>query len=146
MTILRRDLFSSALEIQLPQFDWEAEIVHECEQLTKVECEDHFYSLHISCLYQYLYTVDGTFFEVPVSHLSIFYDAFSLILRYTVWNFSYKTFQQYKNIENYKQEVLYKNKHLKSIFESENIIINKKIFEMIGLTILSLQVTFMKSL
>ena len=31
---------------------------------------------------------------------------------------SYKTFQQYKNIENYKQEVLYKNKHLKSIFEN----------------------------
>ncbi len=31
---------------------------------------------------------------------------------------NYKTFQQYKNIEVYKQEVLYKNKHLKIIFEN----------------------------
>ncbi|MFZ1535512.1 MAG: FAD-dependent oxidoreductase, partial [Chitinophagaceae bacterium] len=31
---------------------------------------------------------------------------------------NYKTFQQHKNIETYKQEVLYKNKHLKSIFEN----------------------------
>ncbi len=31
---------------------------------------------------------------------------------------NYKTFQQYKNIEVYKQEVLYKNKHLKAIFEN----------------------------
>ena len=31
---------------------------------------------------------------------------------------NYKTFQQYKNIETYKQEVLYKNKHLKAVFEN----------------------------
>ncbi len=31
---------------------------------------------------------------------------------------NYKTFQQYKNIEAYKQEVLFKNKHLKAIFEN----------------------------
>lgn len=31
---------------------------------------------------------------------------------------NYKTFQQYKNIETYKQEVLYKNRHLKSVFEN----------------------------
>lgn len=31
---------------------------------------------------------------------------------------NYKTFQQYKNIETYQQEVLYKNRHLKTIFET----------------------------
>ena len=31
---------------------------------------------------------------------------------------NYKTFQQYKNIDAYKQEVLYKNKHLKAVFEN----------------------------
>jgi len=31
---------------------------------------------------------------------------------------NYKTFQRHRNIETYKQEVLYKNKHLKSIFEN----------------------------
>ena len=31
---------------------------------------------------------------------------------------NYKTFQQYKNIESFKQEVMYKNQHLKNIFEN----------------------------
>lgn len=31
---------------------------------------------------------------------------------------NYKTFQEYKNIETYKQEVLYNNKHLKAVFEN----------------------------
>ncbi len=33
---------------------------------------------------------------------------------------NYQTFQQYKNIDAYKQEVLYKNKHLKNVFENSS--------------------------
>lgn len=37
----------------------------------------------------------------------------------------YATFKQYKNIEDYQQNVLYKNKHLKSVFENSTILFDK---------------------
>lgn len=37
----------------------------------------------------------------------------------------YATFKQYKNIEDYQQNVLYKNKHLKSIFENSTLLFDK---------------------
>lgn len=37
----------------------------------------------------------------------------------------YKTFKQYKNIEDYQQNVLYKNKHLKAIFENSQLLFDK---------------------
>ncbi|MFH6936832.1 NAD(P)/FAD-dependent oxidoreductase [Flavobacterium sp. FlaQc-30] len=37
----------------------------------------------------------------------------------------YKTFKQYKNIEDYQQNVLYKNKHLKDIFENSQLLFDK---------------------
>ena len=37
----------------------------------------------------------------------------------------YTTFKQYKNIEDYQQNVLYKNKHLKSIFENSQLLFDK---------------------
>lgn len=37
----------------------------------------------------------------------------------------YKTFKQYKNIEEYQQNVLYKNKHLKSVFENSALLFDK---------------------
>jgi len=37
----------------------------------------------------------------------------------------YATFKQYKNIEDYQQHVLYKNKHLKSIFENSKLVFDK---------------------
>ncbi|UUW07930.1 NAD(P)/FAD-dependent oxidoreductase [Flavobacterium plurextorum] len=37
----------------------------------------------------------------------------------------YKTFKQYKNIDDYQQNVLYKNKHLKAIFENSKILFDK---------------------
>ncbi|MFH6967490.1 NAD(P)/FAD-dependent oxidoreductase [Flavobacterium sp. FlaQc-28] len=37
----------------------------------------------------------------------------------------YKTFKQYKNIEEYQQNVLYKNKHLKAIFENSQLLFDK---------------------
>ena len=39
----------------------------------------------------------------------------------------YATFKQYKNIEDYQQNVLYKNKHLKAIFESSTLLFDKPI-------------------
>ncbi|MDR7211056.1 NAD(P)/FAD-dependent oxidoreductase [Flavobacterium piscis] len=39
----------------------------------------------------------------------------------------YATFKQYKNIEDYQQNVLYKNKQLKSIFENSNLLFEKPI-------------------
>ncbi|SHL30908.1 NAD(P)/FAD-dependent oxidoreductase [Flavobacterium chilense] len=37
----------------------------------------------------------------------------------------YATFKQYKNIEEYQQNVLYKNKHLKAIFENSQLLFDK---------------------
>lgn len=37
----------------------------------------------------------------------------------------YTTFKQYKNIEEYQQNVLYKNKHLKSVFENSTLVFDK---------------------
>jgi len=37
----------------------------------------------------------------------------------------YATFKQYKNIEDYQQNVLYKNKHLKSVFENSTLLFDK---------------------
>lgn len=37
----------------------------------------------------------------------------------------YATFKQYKNIEDYQQNVLYKNKHLKAIFENSTLLFDK---------------------
>ena len=37
----------------------------------------------------------------------------------------YNTFKQHKNIEDYQREVLYKNVHLKTIFESSNMLFDK---------------------
>jgi len=37
----------------------------------------------------------------------------------------YATFKQYKNIEEYQQNVLYKNKHLKSVFENSTLLFEK---------------------
>jgi flavin-dependent dehydrogenase len=37
----------------------------------------------------------------------------------------YATFKQYKNIEDYQQNVLCKNKHLKSIFENSELLFDK---------------------
>jgi flavin-dependent dehydrogenase len=37
----------------------------------------------------------------------------------------YATFKQYKNIEHYQQNVLYKNKHLKSVFENSTLLFDK---------------------
>jgi len=37
----------------------------------------------------------------------------------------YATFKQYKNIEDYQQHVLYKNKHLKSVFENSTLLFDK---------------------
>jgi len=39
----------------------------------------------------------------------------------------YATFKQYKNIEDYQQNVLYKNKHLKSVFENSKLLFDKPI-------------------
>lgn len=39
----------------------------------------------------------------------------------------YSTFKQYKNIEDYQRNVLYKNKHLKSVFENSEILFDKPI-------------------
>ncbi|MFH6998834.1 NAD(P)/FAD-dependent oxidoreductase [Flavobacterium sp. FlaQc-57] len=39
----------------------------------------------------------------------------------------YSTFKQYKNIEDYQQNVLYKNKHLKSVFENSSLLFDKPI-------------------
>lgn len=39
----------------------------------------------------------------------------------------YATFKQYKNIEDYQQNVLYKNKHLKAIFENSTLLFDKPI-------------------
>lgn len=39
----------------------------------------------------------------------------------------YKTFKAYKNIEDYQKNVLYKNKHLKAIFENSEILFDKPI-------------------
>jgi flavin-dependent dehydrogenase len=37
----------------------------------------------------------------------------------------YATFKKYKNIDDYQQNVLYKNKHLKNVFESSNSVFEK---------------------
>ena len=37
----------------------------------------------------------------------------------------YVTFKQYKNIEDYQQNVLYKNKHLKAVFENSTLLFDK---------------------
>jgi flavin-dependent dehydrogenase len=37
----------------------------------------------------------------------------------------YATFKQYKNIEDYQQNVLYKNKHLKAVFENSKLLFDK---------------------
>lgn len=37
----------------------------------------------------------------------------------------YATFKQYKNIEEYQQNVLYKNKHLKAVFENSTLLFDK---------------------
>ncbi|MBP1222370.1 NAD(P)/FAD-dependent oxidoreductase [Flavobacterium sp. 1355] len=37
----------------------------------------------------------------------------------------YATFKQYKNIEDYQQNVLYKNKHLKAVFENSALLFDK---------------------
>jgi flavin-dependent dehydrogenase len=37
----------------------------------------------------------------------------------------YATFKQYKNIEDYQQNVLYKNRHLKSVFENSTLLFDK---------------------
>lgn len=37
----------------------------------------------------------------------------------------YATFKRYKNIEDYQQNVLYKNKHLKAIFENSRLLFDK---------------------
>ncbi|TDO73189.1 flavin-dependent dehydrogenase [Flavobacterium chryseum] len=37
----------------------------------------------------------------------------------------YATFKQYKNIEDYQQNVLYKNKHLKNVFENSTLLFDK---------------------
>jgi flavin-dependent dehydrogenase len=37
----------------------------------------------------------------------------------------YATFKQYKNIEDYQQNVLYKNKHLKAVFENSTLLFDK---------------------
>ena len=37
----------------------------------------------------------------------------------------YATFKKYKNIEEYQQNVLYKNKHLKNVFENNNPVFDK---------------------
>ena len=37
----------------------------------------------------------------------------------------YATFKKYKNIEDYQKNVLYKNKHLKSVFENSNLLFDK---------------------
>jgi len=37
----------------------------------------------------------------------------------------YKTFKQYKNIEDYQKQVLYKNRHLKDIFEGSTLLFDK---------------------
>ena len=37
----------------------------------------------------------------------------------------YETFKQYKNIEDYQQNVLYKNRHLKSVFENSTLLYDK---------------------
>ncbi|MBF4516973.1 NAD(P)/FAD-dependent oxidoreductase [Flavobacterium sp. ANB] len=37
----------------------------------------------------------------------------------------YATFKQYKNIEDYQKNVLYKNKHLKTIFENSTLLFDK---------------------
>lgn len=37
----------------------------------------------------------------------------------------YATFKQYKNIEQYQQQVLYKNKHLKAVFENSALLFEK---------------------
>lgn len=39
----------------------------------------------------------------------------------------YATFKQYKNIEDYQQNVLYKNKHLKAVFENSTLLFDKPI-------------------
>lgn len=39
----------------------------------------------------------------------------------------YATFKQYKNIEDYQQNVLYKNKHLKAVFENSSLLFDKPI-------------------
>lgn len=39
----------------------------------------------------------------------------------------YKTFKQYKNIEEYQSKVLYKNPHLKRIFENSHVLFKKPI-------------------
>ncbi|KQO32164.1 FAD-dependent oxidoreductase [Flavobacterium sp. Leaf82] len=39
----------------------------------------------------------------------------------------YATFKQYKNIEDYQQNVLYKNKHLKTVFENSSLLFDKPI-------------------
>lgn len=39
----------------------------------------------------------------------------------------YATFKQYKNIEEYQQNVLYKNKHLKSVLENSTLLFDKPI-------------------
>lgn len=39
----------------------------------------------------------------------------------------YATFKQYKNIEDYQQNILYKNKHLKSVFENSKLLFDKPI-------------------
>lgn len=39
----------------------------------------------------------------------------------------YATFKQYKNIEDYQQNVLYKNNHLKAIFENSTLLFDKPI-------------------
>ena len=39
----------------------------------------------------------------------------------------YDTFKQYKNIEDYQQNVLYKNKHLKAVFENRTLLFDKPI-------------------
>lgn len=37
----------------------------------------------------------------------------------------YATFKEYKNIEDYQQNVLYKNKHLKAVFENSQLLFDK---------------------
>jgi len=39
----------------------------------------------------------------------------------------YATFKQYKNIEEYQRNVLYKNKHLKAVFENSTLLFDKPI-------------------
>jgi len=39
----------------------------------------------------------------------------------------YATFKQYKNIEDYQQNVLYKNKHLRAVFENSTLLFDKPI-------------------